>query len=125
MRAGLLALALVAASAHAQRMQPGEWEFVSEVSVPSMPPQQSAYRSCLSAAQARDPVAWSNGRLPADCQVSEKLGPGSVSWEISCPSGTRGAGKARFSANSMSSELRMSGGIVTKTRGNRVGPCKP
>ena len=127
MRAGILALALAAVSAHAQRMDAGEWEFVSEVALPGMPPQQTAYRSCLTAAQARDPLSWDpSQRLPSDCQVSEKLAPGGVSWEIECPtSGMRGAGKAQFSASSASSELKMTGGVVTKTRGNRVGPCKP
>jgi len=127
MKAAVLALVLVALDAQAQGMQPGEWEFVSEVAVPGMPAQQTAYRSCLTAAQARDPMAWDRGRrLPADCQVSEKLAPGSVSWTIECPSsGMRGAGKAQLSASSMSSVLEMSGGVATKTRGNRVGPCKP
>ena len=127
MRITVLALAFVAGAAHAQRMEPGEWEFVSEVGLPGMPSQQTAYRQCLTAEQARDPMAWNRGqRLPADCQVSEKLGPGSMSWEIECPSsGLRGAGKAQLSAASMSSELTMSGGVTTKTHGNRVGPCKP
>ena len=48
MRTLALLLALVAGAAQAQRMEEGEWEFVSEVAVPGLPrPQQSGYRACL------------------------------------------------------------------------------
>ncbi|MDH5578787.1 MAG: DUF3617 domain-containing protein [Betaproteobacteria bacterium] len=126
---GALLLALFAASAHAQRMEAGEWNFVSEIVMPGLPrPQQSASTACLSREQARDPLHWSPGaRLPSDCSVGTvKLGPDATSWELECPqSGMRGAGKAQISRGSMSSELQMTGGVRTKTRGMRLGPCKP
>jgi hypothetical protein len=37
----------------------------------------------------------------------------------------RGAGRAQISRNNMSSELKLTGGVLTKTRGRRLGPCKP
>jgi hypothetical protein len=47
-RWALVALAIVAGTAHAQRMEEGEWEFVSEIAMPGLPrPQQSGYRACL------------------------------------------------------------------------------
>lgn len=129
MRALVVMLAFFAASAHAQRMEEGEWEFVSEIAMAGLPrPQQSASSACLSREQARDPLHWTPGaRLPSDCRVSTvKLGPDATSWELECPvSGMRGAGKAQVSRGSMSSELKMTGGVATKTRGRRLGPCKP
>ncbi len=129
MRWALLALAVLSLGAHAQRMEPGEWEFVSEIATPGLPrPQQSGYRACLTPEQARDPMYWGRGaQVPSDCRVSTlKLGPDSTSWELECPaSGMRGAGKAQISRGSMQSELRLSGGVHTKTRGRRAGPCNP
>jgi len=124
-----LALVLVSLPALAQRMEEGEWEFVSEIATPGLPrPQPSGYRACLTREQARDPMYWGRGaQLPSDCRVSTlKPGPDSTSWELDCPaSGMRGAGKAQISRGSMQSELRLSGGVHTKTRGRRLGPCDP
>jgi hypothetical protein len=123
-----LLLALVSASALAQHMEPGQWEFVSEVALPGLPPQQSASSACLDREQARDPMQWSQGaRLPSDCRVATlKLGPDHSAWQLECPvSAMRGAGRATISRNSMQSELKMTGGVTTKTRGRRLGPCKP
>jgi hypothetical protein len=128
-RWALVALANLASNAHAQRMEEGEWEFVSEISMAGLPrPQNSAQSACLTREQARDPLHWTHGaRLPSDCRVSTvKLGPDATSWELECPvSVMRGAGKAQISRGSMNSELTMSGGVTTKTRGRRLGPCKP
>jgi hypothetical protein len=129
MRGLVVCLALLATSAHAQRMEAGEWEFVSEIVVPGLPqPRQSGYRACLNAEQARDPMYWGRGaRVPSDCRVTTlKLGPDYTSWELECPaSSMRGAGRAQISRNNMSSELKLTGGVTTKTRGRRLGPCKP
>ena len=129
MRIALLLLAFFTASAQAQRMAEGEWEFVSEIAMAGLPrPQQSGYRACLTRVQARDPMYWGRSALlPSDCRVSSmKLGPDDTSWELDCPaSNMRGAGRARLSRGSMSSELKLSGGVRTKTRGRRLGPCKP
>jgi hypothetical protein len=129
MRGLLLLLALVATSAQAQRMEAGEWEFVSEIVRPGLPrPQQSGYRACLSAEPARDPMYWGRGaQVPSDCRVATlKLGPDYTSWELECPaSSMRGAGRGQISRNNMSSELKLTGGVVTKTQGRRLGPCKP
>lgn len=110
-------------------MEPGEWEFVSEIAMPGLPrPQQSGYRACLTPEQARDPMYWGRGaQVPSDCRVTTmKLGPDYTSWELECPaSNMRGAGRAQISRNSMSSELQLTGGVRTKTRGQRRGACKP
>jgi hypothetical protein len=128
-RALLVLLAFFAASAHAQRMEEGEWEFVSEIAMPGLPrPQQSGYRACLTREQASDPLYWGrSATVPSDCRVGTlKLGPDYTSWELECPaSNMRGAGRAQISRNNMSSELKLSGGVATKTRGRRVGPCNP
>jgi hypothetical protein len=68
-----------------------------------------------------------SAQVPSDCRVTTlKLGPDTTSWELDCPaSNMRGAGRAQISRGSMSSELKLTGGVVTKTRGQRLGPCKP
>lgn len=125
----VLLLALAPGLAMAQSLEPGEWEFVSDIAMPGLPrPQQSGYRACLTREQAKDPMFWGRGaHLPSDCRVvSQKLGPSTTSWQIECPaSGMKGAGKAQVGTANMTSELQLSGGIRTQTRGQRRGPCNP
>jgi hypothetical protein len=125
----VLMLALAPALAAAQTLEPGEWEFVSDIAMPGLPrPQQSGYRACLSREQAKDPMFWGrSATVPSDCRVvSQKLGPESTSWTLECPaSNMKGAGKARLGRADMESELQLSGGVRTKTRGRRLGPCTP
>lgn len=124
-----LALVVGCTGVQAQSLEPGEWEFVSEIATPGLPrPQPSGYRACLSREQAKDPLHWGRGaRLPSDCRVTTmKLGPDTASWELECPSsGLTGAGKARFFSGSMESEMQLAGGVRSKTKGRRLGPCKP
>jgi hypothetical protein len=132
----LLVFAILAAAAplaHAQPMEPGEWEFVTTIAMPGLPrPQQSGYRACLTRDQAKDPLQWGRGpNQPEDCRVTTlKLGPQGTSWEMQCPStGMRGVGKARFGRGSMESETQIGGGasidMRMKTQGRRLGPCNP
>ena len=125
-----LALALASSGAAAQQVEPGEWDFVTDVGMPGLPrPQQSGLRTCLTREGARDPLRWSAHRLPADCRVATlKLGPDTVSWELECPgSGMRGKGNARLGKGSMQAETQLGGGasvdMRTKTQGRRLGPC--
>jgi hypothetical protein len=130
---GLLAaaaLALASPGARAQQVEPGEWEFVTDVAMPGLPrPQQAGQRTCLTRETARDPLRWSAHPLPSDCRVaSMKLGPDAVSWEMDCPaSRMRGAGQARFGRGSLSAETQLGGGasvdMRTRTQGRRLGPC--
>ncbi|HEX5092383.1 MAG TPA: DUF3617 family protein [Burkholderiales bacterium] len=128
MRLAVLLLLFFATAAYAQRMEEGEWEFINEIAMPGLPrPQQSGYRTCLTRDQARDPMFWGrSATVPSDCKVtSVKLGPDYTAWEMDCPaSNMRGAGRAQVSRNHMASELKLSGGVHTKTRGQRLGPCK-
>ena len=122
---------LVSGSALAQQVDPGEWEFVTEIAVPGLPlPQQAGMRMCLTREQARDPINWTAHRSqPADCRITSlKLGPDTVSWAMECPeSGMRGAGKARLGRGSLDAELQIGGGnsvdMRTRTQGRRLGPC--
>jgi len=126
------ALALACSGVHAQQVEPGEWDFVTDVATPGLPrPQQSGLRTCLTREGTRDPLRWSAHRLPADCRVaSMKLGPDTVSWEMECPaSRMRGSGKARTPGGSLTAETQL-GGVAsvdmrTKTQGRRLGPCTP
>lgn len=127
-----LALALASPGAAAQQVEPGEWDFVTDVAMPGLPrPQQSGLRTCLTREGARDPLRWSAHRLPSDCRVATlKLGPDTVSWELECPgSGMRGKGHARLNRGSLQAETQLGGGasvdVRTKTQGRRLGPCTP
>jgi len=129
-RLAALALFLFAAGAAAQQVEPGEWDFVTDVTMPGLPPQQQAgVRTCLTRETARDPLRWSAHPLPADCRVSTmKLGPDAVSWEMDCPqSGLRGKGQARFGRGSLTAETQLGGGasvdMRTRSQGRRLGPC--
>jgi hypothetical protein len=128
--AGLLALASPGAAA--QQVEPGEWDFVTDVTMAGLPrPQQSGLRTCLTREGARDPLRWSAHRLPSDCRVATlKLGPDTVSWELECPgSGMRGKGNARLGKGSLQAETQLGGGasvdMRTRTQGRRLGPCTP
>ena len=70
--------ALAAARVLAQDVEPGEWEFVTEVTMAGLPrPQQAGIRLCLTSQTARDPLQWNAHPLPSDCRVSTmKLGRG-------------------------------------------------
>jgi hypothetical protein len=124
-------LVLASANALAQQVEPGEWEFVTEIAIPGLPrPQQAGVRMCLTREQARDPINWTaHGSQPADCRITSlKLGPDTASWAMECPeSGMRGAGKARIAQGSLEAELQIGGGnsvdMRTKTQGRRLGPC--
>ena len=114
----------------AQQVDPGEWEFVTDVTMPGLPrPQQAGMRICLTRDMAREPLRWSAHPLPADCRVATmKLGPDAVSWEMDCPqSRMRGAGKASFGRGSLTAETQLGGGasvdMRTRTQGRRLGPC--
>jgi len=125
----VLLFALLPGVALAQSLEPGGWDFVSDIAMPGLPrPQQSGYRACLTREQAKDPMHWGRGaHLPSDCRVGTlKLGPAGVSWDLECPaSNLKGAGKARLGRADMESELQLQGGVRTKTRGRRLGPCNP
>jgi hypothetical protein len=127
----LLAAMALAPAALGQQVEPGEWEFVTDVTMPGLPrPQQAGLRTCLTREMARDPLRWSAHPLPADCRVaSMKLGPEAVSWEMDCAaSGMRGKGQARFGRGSLTAETQLGGGasvdMRTRTQGRRLGPCQ-
>ena len=126
-------IALTAFAAHAQQMDPGEWEFTNTMSSPALPqPQTMTIKQCITSKMAGDPAGW-QPRPESDCKVTPKGRSGdSVSWDIACPkAGMNGSGTARLGAGSVESETKMtmsgqgqSFEMTTKTKGRRVGPCK-
>ena len=126
-------IALAALAAHAQQMEPGEWEFTNTMSSPALPqPQTMTMKRCVTSKEAGDPAGW-QPRPESDCKVTPKGRNGDqVSWEISCPkSGMNGSGTARLGKGTIESETKMTMSgqgqnfqMTTKTKGHRVGPCK-
>lgn len=120
--------------AAAQAMEPGEWQFTSTMTSPTLPaPQSATVTQCVSKADAEDPARFSAGEQASDCKVTPgNRTPGSFSWTISCPQqGMRGAGKARFGRDTIESEVQMTMEMqgqkmemLSKTSGRRLGPCK-
>ena len=129
--ASMLAFATLAA--HAQQMEPGEWEFTNTMSSPALPqPQTMTIKQCVTSKMAGDPAGW-QPRPESDCKVTPKGKSGdSVSWDISCPkAGMNGTGNARLAGATIEGETKMtmsgqgqSVEMTTKTKGRRVGPCK-
>jgi hypothetical protein len=129
-----LLLIAVCAPALAQEMEPGEWEFVTSMTMPGMPQAAHTYthKRCVTK-EDQDPSRWKDkAEAKSDCKVSpSKKSGGTVSWEVSCPSqGMRGTGTARLARTTMDSEMRVAGDkggqkfeMVTKTTGKRLGAC--
>ncbi|MGH8634533.1 MAG: DUF3617 domain-containing protein [Burkholderiales bacterium] len=131
-----LAIALAAAClpAAAQTMEPGEWQFDSTMTSPTLPkPQSATITQCVSKAEAEDATRFTGKDQSADCQVT----PGSrtadsYSWTLSCPQqGMRGAGKARFGRDTIDSEVQMTVEMqgqkmemTSRTAGRLLGPCR-
>ena len=123
------------AAAAQQAMEPGEWELTTTMTSPMLPqPQTATVRHCIQAQDLADPSRWMGGSPPgSDCKLTPlERDANGASWEMACPSsGFKGRGRARFAAGMMDSEMQMSGvqdgrkfEMQTRTRGQRLGPCK-
>ena len=126
-------LALAAAGALAQQMEPGEWEFTNTMTSAMLPkPQSMTVKKCITKDDTSDPTRW-QGKPETDCKMMPKGKSGdSFSWEMSCPkSGMRGTGKVRYGKGTVESETKVfssqqgkSFEMLTKMTGRRLGPCK-
>ena len=132
----LLCAALAAASlaAHAQGIEPGEWQFTTTMSSPMLPkPQTTVVTQCVTPEDAADPARFTAPQQAQGCIVTPGAkGAGSYSWTLSCPSqGMRGSGTMHYGADAMRGEMRVSvvqqGQTIemeTRTTGRRLGPCR-
>ena len=126
-------IAVACTVAHAQRMEPGEWEFNNTMTSPKLPkPQTMTMTHCLTKEDVSDPTHF-QGKPDADCKVTQKGKKGErYAWEISCPkSGTKGTGTTRYSKNTIDGEAKITTSskgqpieMATKMKGRRLGPCK-
>ena len=136
-RCPIVLLALAAAPAAAQEMQPGEWQFTSTITSPSFPqPQTASFRNCVKKEDTADPSRWTTQKQSpgSDCKVTPgKKTADSYSWTIACPgSKMTGTGLVKFSGGtSLESDMTMRGEMQgrkiemrTKMSGKRVGACK-
>ena len=132
----LVALLLFAAAAPVlgQSLEPGEWEFTSTQSLPSMPNARSmTFTQCIKKEDAQNPEKLAAQAEKSGCKVTETKKSGdSVSWEMECPKmNMRGVGTARIGRGTMESQMTMSGEMkgqkyemTTRTTARRLGPCK-
>jgi hypothetical protein len=130
------ALAAASLGAAAQNMQPGEWEFITTMTSPTMQqPQTGSVTKCISKTEADDPASFMGGENAGGCEIKRGASaPGSHNWTISCPKqGVSGTGKATYGPNRMESEISMDvalkdGGqkirMTNRTTGRYLGPCK-
>ena len=129
----VLAIALAASAAHAQKMEPGEWEFTNTMSSPKLPkPQTMTMKRCITKEDVTDPAHF-QGKPEADCKVTPKGKQGDAyAWEMSCPkSGMKGSGTTRYGKNTVEGETKVTASskgqpfdMTTKMKGRRLGPCK-
>ena len=128
-----LAIALASTTAHAQKMEPGEWEFTNTMSSPKLPkPQTMTMKRCITKEDVTDPAHF-QGKPEADCKVTLKGKQGDAyAWEMSCPkSGMKGNGTTRYGKNTVEGETKVTASskgqpfdMTTKMKGRRLGPCK-
>jgi hypothetical protein len=126
-------LAVACTVVHAQRMEPGEWEFTNTMTSPKQPkPQTMTMKRCLTKEDVSDPAHF-QGTPESDCKVTQKGKKGErYAWEMSCPkSGMKGAGTTRYSKSTIDGEARITASskgqpieMATKMKGRRLGPCK-
>ena len=126
-------IALACVAAHAQRMEPGEWEFTNTMTSPKLPkPQTMTMKRCLTKQDVSDPAHF-QGKPDADCKVTQKGKTGNrYAWEMSCPkSGMKGTGTTRYGKNTVEGETKITASskgqpfdMTTKMKGRRIGPCK-
>ena len=126
-------IAFACAGAHAQKMEPGQWEFTSTTSSPKTPkPHTMTIKQCITKADVTDPAHF-QGKLEPDCKVTPKGKTGdSYAWEMSCAkSGMKGSGTTRYGKGTVEGETKITGSskgqpfeMTTKMKGRRVGACK-
>jgi uncharacterized protein DUF3617 len=126
-------MVLACAAAHAQKMEPGQWEFTNTITLPKAPkPQTISTKRCITKQDVTDPAHF-QGKPESDCKVTPKGKTGdSYAWEMSCPkSGMKGSGTTRYGKDTVEGETKVSGSskgqpfeMTTKMKGRRVGPCK-
>ena len=128
-------LCAIPASLPAQSLEPGEWEFNSTTSSPSLSkPHSLTIKQCVKKEDADNPERWMGRQAEKrDCKFTQqKSGADTISWQVSCPkSSMRGSGTARIDGRSLESDMQMSGNVHgrsfemrTRMTGRRLGPCK-
>ncbi len=131
-----LLLAVLAASAAASDIQPGEWEIAIETTAPVA--QQQTLRQCLTEADARDPSRILMGSGPTSqpgCGLADKRDSGShMDFSVRCTGSLpiAGQGWVDYSATSLQGEIQLqmqsqgaapAMGIASRMSARRVGAC--
>ncbi|MES9843558.1 MAG: DUF3617 family protein [Candidatus Sedimenticola sp. PURPLELP] len=128
---GLIALVFLAGCSQASEvnMNPGLWEWSSEIEMPGMPMKMppTVYQQCLTS----EDLVPKEGGQNQDCEISEMEASGdTVSWNMICnsPAGqVTSVGKMTYSGDSAKGEVSVKTAgmnMLSRTSGRRVGDCK-
>ncbi|OOZ37568.1 DUF3617 domain-containing protein [Solemya velesiana gill symbiont] len=129
-RVGLIALVLLGGCSQANEvnMNPGLWEWRSEIEMPGMPMKMppTVYQQCIT----REDLVPKEGGDNQDCELSEMETTGdTVSWRMTCsgPAGqVASVGKMTYAGDSAMGEVSVDAGgmkMLSRTSGQRVGDC--
>lgn len=139
LKQGLFALTLstaAASAAHAQALQPGEWEIHSVTTSRLFPSgQSSTFKHCVTPEDAANPEGWmARQSEKGPCRITPRSRTDdSMSWDVSCPGANmNGSGEARITApGRVESEMQMATELQgyrfemnTRALARRIGPCK-
>ena len=129
-------LGIVSGAALAQSLEPGQWEFSSEMVTQGSAKKQPMalnMKRCISKAEADDPQKWWGKQAEkSDCKVTtKKKGGGVYTWDVSCPSRKMtGSGIAKVGRGTMESTQTIvterdgkKSEMTMKMNGKRIGPC--
>jgi hypothetical protein len=140
MRQWLFAASLAVASlAHADTIQPGNWEFTVNIAAEGLgafapKPGAIVNTRCITQDQANDPAkVLGDAGTKGDCQFTNQKDTGSeFTFDVQCTGRVpvRGSGKMRYTAQTMDGNLDLDGdaqGMKFSTRSQisarRLGPC--
>jgi Protein of unknown function (DUF3617) len=135
----LLAAFLIPALAHADNIEPGNWEFTVDVHAEGLgafqpKPGPIVNTRCITAEQAANPAkVLGDAGARGECQFSNQHDTGAeFTFDVQCTGRipVHGSGKMRYSAQTLDGDMDLAGdaqGMKFKTRSHvnarRIGPC--
>ncbi|MES9936269.1 MAG: DUF3617 family protein, partial [Sedimenticola sp.] len=130
-RLGLIMLVTLAGCSQAGdvNMNPGLWEWSTEMEMPGMPMKMppTVYQQCIT----REDLVPREGGQNQDCEITEMETSGdTVSWQMTCssPAGqVISSGKMTYAGDSATGEMSVNTAgmeMLSRSRGRRLGECQ-